>query len=487
MAQPAGSLSPVPPPPNPAPNLSLLTVASEIRDGARWESGFVFTPERCFAGSILEVCPPSPVQKQTGNDRLPRPVFPPVLEADDYCGTFGSTQRDRQSLAERLLDRSHHKLAEAEFWSGAIGGWAAAAHTRQPFTVTLPGGFVVPGWNPTLASPGAFILNANAGTALAANLAATQFNLDANIAAAEAAVITPSAGLAALEAALADCSAGGPGYIHASRDLVGLWFTGNALRVEGGQILTAMNNIVIPGPGYSGVAPPTTADIAAGLNFHAPPAGTAWAYATGPVVFRRGVVETIGGERETITGGPSQCLQLGQRIALNIPVDFVLEDVSGTPDYQFTLNDLSGSDALQALFDCLTTGPATQVLVLTFRDSTGAEYTWQILQADQNTLFPTTYVGPGGPLEFTLSYSPPSANGCAGELGPAAEAESLRYLNDHGGPPGPSPLENGTLVEAYCATQGANSLSNDVESHSERLFAAYWDECCHLAVLVDAC
>jgi hypothetical protein len=389
----------------------------------------------------------------------------------------------------RLLGRSLPKLAEAELWTGALGGWGAAALGNQPFDFVLQNIWTAPGYNPTLASPQAYIINGGAGTSIGPTLAATQLLVDANIATAEASVMTAKAGLASLEAGLGDCGTGAFGMIHASRDLVSVWFSDGLIhRRDDGVLVTALGNIVVPGAGYSGAAPPTSADIALNRPYHVPAPGTAWAYATGMVLWRQGSEDVIGGIGQSMTDtSPSSCLALGAPIALNVPVTLVMEDISGGGDYRWTFNDLAATDQLQALFDCVDPGGAS-VLVFEFLDTaTGEVYSWEVGAWD-TTLFSPMYTPVSGPLHFTQSYSPPSNPGPCGEFAPAAEAEALRFLANHGGAPGPTPAITGTLLRAYCASQGAASGStNTVRTTAERIFAAYHDECCLVAALVDGC
>lgn len=95
--------------------------------------------------------------------------------------------------------------------------------------------------------------------------------------------------LAALQEALGSGSGSGVGcgrgMIHCTVQTATLWFASNALRREGGLLLDAFDNIVVPGVGYDGSAPDGTVDATG---------ETAWAYATGIVDTRLAEIMTRG-------------------------------------------------------------------------------------------------------------------------------------------------------------------------------------------------
>lgn len=88
--------------------------------------------------------------------------------------------------------------------------------------------------------------------------------------------------LTALQQALADCG-GGRGMIHATVATASTWFGLALLRREGGLLLDALDNIVVPGVGYDGSGSDGNVD---GTG------DTAWAYATGIVDTRLAEIHT---------------------------------------------------------------------------------------------------------------------------------------------------------------------------------------------------
>lgn len=87
-------------------------------------------------------------------------------------------------------------------------------------------------------------------------------------------------GYMALERFLTDCGFGQAGMLHVTRDAIPAW---GVRRPPGSQLLlTHLDTVVVPDPGYSGKGP----------GGSAPAAGEAWIYATGMVELRMDAVQS---------------------------------------------------------------------------------------------------------------------------------------------------------------------------------------------------
>lgn len=104
-------------------------------------------------------------------------------------------------------------------------------------------------------------------------------------------------GLTALQEALTAC---GRGMIHAPVQLVSLWFAERLLRREGGLMLDAFDNVIVPGVGYTGSSPEDVIDATG---------ETIWAYATAPVDTRLGTVDVLVGVDQTTNDVVARALQ----------------------------------------------------------------------------------------------------------------------------------------------------------------------------------
>jgi len=157
---------------------------------------------------------------------------------------------DLTDRARRALAVCEHGLIGSEFWTGELA-------TAQ-------------GW------PNAFLAGPTV-TPLAYSDASTPVNVVDS--------------LAILEQSLAECGCGSRSMIHASPRLATLWASLSLIRREGGLLLTALDSIVVTGPGYDGSGPESLA-----------PAGpkpqtdtSSWAYGTGLVEIRLGPVADLSG------------------------------------------------------------------------------------------------------------------------------------------------------------------------------------------------
>lgn len=93
--------------------------------------------------------------------------------------------------------------------------------------------------------------------------------------------VAPIAALACLEQGLAQCAKGRRGMIHLTPQLLVQLMALRAVTQAGGLYLSPLGNIVVPDAGYDGSGPDGSAAGA-----------TQWAYATGMVSVRLGVVQT---------------------------------------------------------------------------------------------------------------------------------------------------------------------------------------------------
>lgn len=245
--------SPVAAPPALPPRISLINSAipgESLADppGSRWESGYAFQPEACRVSGVTDPCDPDAMTVTDANvpDEVEGEPF--VVWAGDRCSTFGFSEQDFTGRVERqLLACESYQIAQ-ELWKGTqakASGWP----------------------NRYLASEASDVLTS-----------AAEDVLDA---------------LACLEQGLAQCACGQQGMIHATRQVVTHWMANTLVRREGNLLLTAMDTIVVADAGYDGSSPLG----AAAAN------GSIWAYATGPVVVRRGPIEYIpvGGDWRTAT------------------------------------------------------------------------------------------------------------------------------------------------------------------------------------------
>jgi hypothetical protein len=234
----------VAPPPATAPAHNLVTSAlpQPSGEGDRWQMGFESCPEGCVTiASWYPGCPVTGGPPGAGlkSDATPPPDVVPytpfMLETPVECCSYGFKSQDYEGRARRQLEAGTPKGLEREFWTGEL----------------------VPD-NPHLASSGAVVVPGGP--------------------------FDPIKALARLNQAIADCSLGGRGMIHATPYLVSIWVHQfGALDEEGPRLVTkVMKNVVVAGTGYPGTGP---TGQAAG--------GTQWAYATGMVQVRLGDVVVI--------------------------------------------------------------------------------------------------------------------------------------------------------------------------------------------------
>lgn len=236
--------APIPAPALATPRRGLLVTAPLALDGgARYLiDGATFTPEPCAAYDPIPwiVCGTPP----TLDDEEPRPEpavwLPFALRGVDVCSTLGGLD-----LAERAR-RARSNLTATASWQAEREFSDAVASSEGSAT------------NPHLTDP--------AGWTTAATVTSGAED--------------PAIALALLEQGLADCLHGARAMIHATPAVVTLWSAASLLTVEGTNLVTANDNLVVSGSGYSGDSP-------AGA---AADAGTAWAYGTAVVSQLRGQI-----------------------------------------------------------------------------------------------------------------------------------------------------------------------------------------------------
>lgn len=223
----------------------LLQAAVPANLPTGWENGFSFDADSCdVAGpQPIECGPLTPAKNVVANAGIVD--YNPFLTFGvDRCSTMDNG-RDREGRARRNLIATESWQIEREFFDGV----ATKAH------------------NEANGSPGDIALNpylTDGETASAAWMGSLPTTL----------------ALARLERALIDCLHGQRGMIHATPDVVTMWQSGGALRVEGNTLLTVLDTIVVPGSGYSGNGPDGTND---GPD-------VSWAYGTGLVYLQQGQI-----------------------------------------------------------------------------------------------------------------------------------------------------------------------------------------------------
>lgn len=242
------------------PSVSLLRSARVIEktDDDRWINGWTCLPEGCGAGGVIATCPdPGTTMNFTTIDAFPL-LKPYYVYSADKCSAAGSwSSRDFAARATRKLLACESKLIEGELWTGAVAG------------------------NPAIASSAATSVTTSA--------------------------VSPVVALMSLEEALADCSCGSVNMIHMRPYELGFLVENNILRREGNTWMTPMDNIVVPGRGYTGSSPTG-----------APASPTsAWMYATGMVTIMHSPVRVIpDGMHEALNRSLNDITFFAERAAL---------------------------------------------------------------------------------------------------------------------------------------------------------------------------
>lgn len=210
------------------PRVSLLSSAILVDEqDDRWEAGFGYVPEGCGDAGIVEACDAS--AKTAANSCIASTAFTPFgIWASDKTSSFNFQHRDWAARATRKLLAVESKLIEAELYDRTLG--TTAPKIRDSAAVA-----VVPG-----------------------------------------APRSPVDSLAEIENVLATCSGGIRTMIHVRPGIIVEWMKFGVIRREGDVYLTPMDNIVVPGRGYSGASPGGVV-----------PGATEWIYTTAVVEVRR--------------------------------------------------------------------------------------------------------------------------------------------------------------------------------------------------------
>lgn len=221
----------------------------------RWQGGFRFRRTPCKCGAVGDPCSHEDLPVYEGNPAGGpglRTVQPFLVRCERGCTTRGMAAADYAAEARELLDLVQYDQISREFWRGD--------------QAKAPDGGGDPWPNPYLAKDAEpdfvnLVTDADWGNG---NIAADSFS--------------PVTGLAALEAALAACSAGYR-VVHAPVQALTYWHEAGLLRHEGGRILTANGTFVVTDTGYDGSSPDSAGNVAGTwADF--------WAYGTGQVHLR---------------------------------------------------------------------------------------------------------------------------------------------------------------------------------------------------------
>jgi hypothetical protein len=210
-----------------------------LGSGERWVNGIAFRPTYCGAGGVL-IAPCT--EADLDLSERPTNVENQPLLADVFVDCSSMAELDREDAGRQavdLLNVRQHGLIGSEFWTGDMADAEG-----------LP------------------------NLALAPD--ADQIASGAEVPAIDA--------LAALEEALAGngedaCGGGVRSMIHANVNTVTIWNYLGLIRNEGGLLLTALDTVVVTGPGYDGSSPSGVIDE---------DGTSAWAYGTGMVDVRLG-------------------------------------------------------------------------------------------------------------------------------------------------------------------------------------------------------
>lgn len=251
-----------------APLHGLTSAATVINLGdadRRAEAGITWRRPHCDAEPSW--WSPECDAAQPNKAPLPRPGEPPqqapvVLFLGVTCDTVGlGVNEDDQALTRGLLEAGTSKAIESAVWGVDTPG-AMQLHQNQSLVYSFA--------SPGNAAPSGDRILTDAGDPMPRKNA-----------------------LAALGAALAGCGAGSRGIIHAPAMLGELWAQ-ELLTEDGPRLRTkGRGDWVVVGSGYPGTGP-------VGAAAADPPAGSTWAFASGPVTVRLGPVEDVGPDRASV-------------------------------------------------------------------------------------------------------------------------------------------------------------------------------------------
>lgn len=252
------------------PTVSLLTSAQTIIEtDENWTRGISLQLEGCGNAHAWEPCNLANDIKCLDPNAGSLTYHPYMIYSTNQCNTWGLGRapeaEERSARNKRQFLAAESYVIEKELWEGQMG-------VLNPDAI-----------NPKIQSPTATTLTSGPITVVQA--------------------------LAAIEDALGDCSQGGRAMIHMRPGmLVRLLADGGSglARREGNYYLSPMDNIIVPGRGYNGGAPdgtPATADAE-------------WIFATGMVSVRRGAIQTIDTNVDTIDRATNTHVIFAERWAL---------------------------------------------------------------------------------------------------------------------------------------------------------------------------
>lgn len=231
------------------PTTGLVASADQPRDGARWQSGMAWVPERCGVGhQLIPWCPGEELGSYTPG--RPEAVYyvPPTARWGWECSTL-SGPLDGEQL-RRMADAATPFVIARELWLGELA---------QDNTFTVGGDTWTNRW---LASPDATVVGSGGAELHVA--------------------------LGALEQAAVEASRGQRIMLHLPVLLAGR--LGDYVRRVGQQLLTRLDNWVVADAGYPGTGPE-------GQTVET----TAWAYATSLVQVRWTDLTVVTDTRQTVT------------------------------------------------------------------------------------------------------------------------------------------------------------------------------------------
>ena len=219
------------------PRVSLLSSAILVDEkDDRWEAGLGLVPEGCGEAGVMEVC--SSATRTAPNGCIAPLSYEPFgIWAADRTSSFNASHRDYEARATRKLLAVESKLIEAQLYSRGLTNASPKIQDPAATAITTPVGG-----------------------------------------------LPPVAALSRLEDELGACSGGIRVMIHVRPGIVVQWLQNGLIRREGDSYLTPMDNIVVPGRGYTGGSPTGVA-----------PGASEWIYTTGMVEVRRSAVQTFPG------------------------------------------------------------------------------------------------------------------------------------------------------------------------------------------------
>lgn len=231
--------NPIAAPPVQPPRYGLLVAAqTTIADGEWAIDGVTFDPEQCGnSGRVQIECRGNTAEMDANTRPASVTADPFLVYASDRCSPFGFAAADYVARATRQLEATQSFEVAGELWDGTLRD---AADAEDAITD-----------NPALTDTTSDTLTSTSGE------------------------VSPVVALGMLEQGLAECSRGRRGMIHVTPQVLVALVAESAVRIEGGQFISPLGNIVVADAGYSGDGPGGTA---AG--------STQWAYATGMIAVR---------------------------------------------------------------------------------------------------------------------------------------------------------------------------------------------------------